>query len=110
MMIFVSHMLLLVSLQPLQGGVRGLSKENGDGGHFALRMANAGGGVKGGTDDSSFRDLGPVDSLLKIAGISGTGVDDEEQVGFIVLFYCICLVLLFQLALLTIFSVTCHAP
>jgi hypothetical protein len=87
MMIFVFHTLFLASLgQPsLHGGVRGLSKENdGKGGHFSRRLANAG-GVKDGTDDSSFR-VGLVDSLLKVAGISGNGVDvdDEEQVSFIV--------------------------
>jgi hypothetical protein len=94
-------MLLLVSLLPIQGSVHGMIKEDENVGDFARRMANAGGGVEGGTeDDSSFPMGHVVDSSLKVAGISGndvnTGVgidldldldlDGEYQVRSIVLF------------------------
>ena len=75
---YSAHTLLHVSLQPLQDGVRGMMKEAGDGGDFARRTVNVGGGVKDGTDDSSFR-VGQID-LLK-GEIFGNGVGDDVGVG-----------------------------
>jgi hypothetical protein len=98
--IFVSHTPLLVSLQPLQDSVRGMIKEDENGGDFARRMANTGRGVEDGTDYSSFPIGHVVDSSLKVAEISGNDVnagvgvgvnldldlDGEYQVGSIVFF------------------------
>jgi hypothetical protein len=94
---------LVDSLLKLGGNL----KEDGKGGDFARRMANARGGVKDGTGN------------MQVGGNSSNGVDDgvddenDEQVGVIVIVivivmfhcvasYCVFLILLVQLSLLTI--------
>jgi hypothetical protein len=79
-------------------------KDDRMGSDFDRRKTKKEGGVNDGLNDSSF--LVRLDAaLLKVAGIFGKGVDvdDEEQVRLIESFHWICLVLLFQLPLLTNF-------
>jgi hypothetical protein len=56
-----------------------MKKDDGKGADFASRLANAGGDVKKGLlDDSAFR-FRFDDALLKVAGMSGNGVDVKDK-------------------------------